>query len=404
MTGIVCGSVFRKTTRFDKKRPVLSFEAVGGPLCITIPYIIPPNILSDIFLRKKNTQKMFSKTMRFAVGAGAGMFLGGQAVVHAGSRETCSSLFNSYATEERDGQAYMTIDGFVKSLLRRKAFGSLPTAATRDIESLFLDCDGDSDGYLSFEEYSLFMTLLTNQEADVYKLFRMFDTDNSNTVELEEYKQIMRCLSNDRTVKYSFEGGLTNKFFPEGEGGKRSPLAVEQFLAFITALRTRAVEAEFKAFTETNTTAISHESLVRLLFGGALPAPLQHNAAALKAADSEHNTVSLKSWVYLSELALSIDQIAEAFEVFKRPDADVHKHDVVRAISAVNPTVSLGRKELDLIFLLFADENGTLNDTEFVRALRSKRSWGMKTANRDEPRRNFVQSVFYCMSQPFNDE
>eukprot|EP01064_Diplonema_japonicum_P034858 TRINITY_DN735_c3_g1_i1.p1 TRINITY_DN735_c3_g1~~TRINITY_DN735_c3_g1_i1.p1 ORF type:complete len:361 (+),score=76.60 TRINITY_DN735_c3_g1_i1:50-1084(+) len=312
----------------------------------------------------------------------------------ASARElTCLSAFTAYANEEVDGVKYMKVDDFVRSLLKKRNIEALPTKATKDIEALFKDVDSNSDGLLSFQEYSLFMTLLTNCKDDIENCFRMFDFDQSNTVEIEEFKSMVHALGNDPTVAYSWEGGLIEKFF-----GKKKSLTFNEFYAFVEDLKKQVMKAEFHAFNATETG--TYESFMRLMLGGSeLPDELSHNHAIIQAADRRGGVATLQSWITLNELFLHADTLGEAFDMFKKSGRPIKKPDFIRAVTAAAPScVPLSRKEVEIIFLIFAEPEGHLNDAALISTMKTKRAWGLRTTDRQEPRRNFPQTLFHCLS------
>ena len=351
--------------------------------------------------------RSFARAARRAAGVGGGVIAGAaaagcfDAATHARSRDTCMDVFTQYSSLERDGVRFMTVDDFVKSLLRQKCV--VPAdGSTRSIEALFSEIDSDSDGLVSFQEYSLFMTLLTHSKDDIVNLFRMFDLDNSNTVELEEYKHMIRCLGNDRTVDYNFHGGLTDVFFgTPKDGEKPTPLTIDRLCDFVNGLRRRVLESQFRAFTSAGAgDAISHESFVKLLlFGGVLPAAVEENYPRVQAADRRASRVALGTWLFFSDLALSVGRLEAALGIFSRRDAPIGKHDFIRAVrAAADGGCAISRRDVETVFLLFGDVEGNLNHTVLVDVLKKRASWGLYAPNPGEPRRNFVQGVFHCVS------
>eukprot|EP01059_Diplonema_ambulator_P018245 TRINITY_DN30474_c0_g1_i1.p1 TRINITY_DN30474_c0_g1~~TRINITY_DN30474_c0_g1_i1.p1 ORF type:complete len:344 (+),score=99.24 TRINITY_DN30474_c0_g1_i1:25-1056(+) len=337
----------------------------------------------------------YSRILRRAViGGGVGLWVVKDHMKVAEAREqTCLTVFKNYASvvEEGGEVLYMTVDDFVRSLLRKRNIEALPAKATDDIAALFKDVDSNSDGLLSFQEYSLFMTLLTNSRHDIEQCFRMFDFDQSNTIEMEEFKSMVIALSNDPTVQYTWEGGLTEKFFKN-----KKSLTFNEFYRFVEELKLQVMKAEFHAFNATETGTV--ESLTRLLFGPYLPPEIAPNRDRIQSHDRRGRTIHLRNWVTFNELFLAADDLQEAFDVYKRSGQAIKKQDFIRATTASAPHINLTRREVEAIFLIFGRPDGTLNDKDFIQTMLNKRSWGLQTTDRAEPRRNFAQTFLNCVT------
>eukprot|EP01060_Flectonema_neradi_P021100 TRINITY_DN2861_c0_g1_i12.p1 TRINITY_DN2861_c0_g1~~TRINITY_DN2861_c0_g1_i12.p1 ORF type:complete len:361 (+),score=68.83 TRINITY_DN2861_c0_g1_i12:56-1084(+) len=336
---------------------------------------------------------MFSKKImtRLGIGIAGGLSMWGMNDARA-ETFTCRKVFQSYASIAKDDQFLMTVDDFVRSLLHKRNVESLPEKATAEITRLFKNVDSDSDGLLSFQEYSLFMTLLTNERQDIEYCFRMFDFDNSCTVELEEFKAIVKSLANDPTVQYSWEGGLVDKFFKH-----KKSLTFDEFYQFVISLKQDVVRAEFHAYNPSGKG--TYDSFAKLLLRShELPPELQHNQERIQELDAAGPSINISSWMVVSSMLGTIDSIADALEIWKRRGNPINKVDFVRAVTATSPQCRLTRKEVELFFLIFGDEEGCLNDDLFIKALRGKKAWGMRTYDLEEPQRNFVQTVLNCVS------
>eukprot|EP00659_Diplonema_papillatum_P020575 gene20575-31687_t len=321
---------------------------------------------------------------------GAFVSVGGAKFVLA-SETTCLSVFKQYASLEKEGEKMMSVEDFIRSLLRRRVLATVSANATKDVEQLFRQVDANSDGLLSFQEYSLFMTLLTNRKEDIEWCFRMFDFNKSLKVEIDEFKAIVTALSNDPTVKYSWEGGLTEKFFRH-----KSSLTFKEFYGFVAELKEQVMRSEFYAYNASDVGTF--DSVVKIWLGGEIPEALSHNVARIQEKDRQGSTFGLRNWMTLRELFLSAEVLGEAFEIYKKAGHSIMKPDFIRAVRAAAPDLNLTRKDVESIFLIFGNEDGSLNDKLCLQAMKEKRSWGLRTLDRGQPRRNFAQSLLHCLS------
>jgi hypothetical protein len=113
------------------------------------------------------------------------------------------SLFDQFADVELNGEKFMSPDAFFKSLFPSRPVTPSWVAYPREdgqllvdkrlkkdrLKLMFLYADTDSDGVISFEEYSLFLTLMNSSKNQLKLAFQVrVDTEQSCLIDSVSYK------------------------------------------------------------------------------------------------------------------------------------------------------------------------------------------------------------------------
>eukprot|EP01063_Lacrimia_lanifica_P022960 TRINITY_DN30477_c0_g1_i1.p1 TRINITY_DN30477_c0_g1~~TRINITY_DN30477_c0_g1_i1.p1 ORF type:complete len:350 (+),score=131.20 TRINITY_DN30477_c0_g1_i1:63-1112(+) len=335
-----------------------------------------------------------------ALGASAGFCVIGKGCALA-KEATCKLVFSTYATEEENGEKAMGSFDFLRSLVHIGAQldVELPDSATiRDLESLFKDLDSDHDGLLRFSEFSLLMTLLTNSFQQLKLVCATYDVGNKKKMSREDFQNVVVALGGDSSLEYDWSGGITEYLFRG-----RKDLTHKDLFSFVENLKDRVTNAQFAVLAEANG-RIPYERYLSKVFGGEEGYPEALREAAflnkLKRRSLAGEGVSLHSFHALSDLSECADDLRMALEMYSKVTESVRRRDLVRALKLADPeAVRMMRPDdVDTIFKLFGADDGELKVPEFLLALQLTRSWGMKRANMSEPRRNFPQALFKCLS------
>eukprot|EP00755_Sulcionema_specki_P011619 Sspe_Gene.7855::Locus_2666_Transcript_1_3_Confidence_0.500_Length_1486::g.7855::m.7855 len=307
---------------------------------------------------------------------------------------TLRRRFNHYSSEMKDGKRMMTTDDFIRSLVcAKKPNIPIPPNVSRDLDNLFRTADANSDGLLSFSEYSLFMIFLTHSKHDFELAFKMFDENESGTVDVEEFKQICLCLNRDPTVRLNFKGGVTKLFF--GNDYTRQ-LGLPEFWKFVENLRREVWRAEFRQYDPDDTGKIKPEDFANLItdsmLGSHLPFYIVDNIRRLRTQpDRIKEEITFSVWEAFNRLMLYTPQVGRAIQTYTAAGMPLGKKDFLRAVRVVTPPeVSEGLKtQVDLIFAIFdRDGDGHLEFDEFLAVAQHKfkfNSMEHKQAREPEP-------------------
>ena len=101
--------------------------------------------------------------------------------------EKLRNIFNKYASVEKRGDRFMTLNDFV-----RKYLGLYPTDDynSETVRLLGSVVDTSKDGFISFAEFQAFEAVLCLPDALYMTAFSLFDTNGSGFVTLDEFERV----------------------------------------------------------------------------------------------------------------------------------------------------------------------------------------------------------------------
>eukprot|EP00756_Hemistasia_phaeocysticola_P058979 Hpha_TRINITY_DN35675_c0_g1::TRINITY_DN35675_c0_g1_i1::g.68544::m.68544 len=330
-----------------------------------------------------------------ACGVGASSFIRSRDASAAGP-SSFRERFEQYASAKQGGERFMKPDDFVRSLFLCGQDTNLPNASTSELQHVFVDMDCGGDGLLSYTEYCLFMTLLTNTREQSKVCFKMFDFENTNAISLSDFKLMIRSLCNDPSVQFDWTSGLAQRWF--GESGD-TRLRFKKFWGFVRDLKETVIRAEFRVADADCSGEIALADAAGLFISGLTSPPsyLKANARALKRLDPEKYTISEEAWINLSLLSAFVRELREGFDLWTRNGRLVMPADFRRICKAVVLHLDVGDTEIDLLFRLFGEAaTGALNYGDMCNVMAQRQALGHPNATHKGPRRNAVQSFFYC--------
>ncbi|KAJ1359071.1 hypothetical protein KIN20_017697 [Parelaphostrongylus tenuis] len=130
---------------------------------------------------------------------------------------TLRSIFERYASETKNNKKYMTPDDFIRRYL------GLFTEENYNRESVRLlasAADTTKDGYISFEEFCAFESVLCRPDALYLTAFEIFDRQASDAITCEEFEAVIRCTQPLQDMDFDFNSEFIKKYF--GADKKRS--------------------------------------------------------------------------------------------------------------------------------------------------------------------------------------
>ncbi|KAJ9473712.1 hypothetical protein DIPPA_17095 [Diplonema papillatum] len=360
------------------------------------------------------------RALAAVVGVGAAMAGGLQHSVWAKPRDTPDYLmpfylttlrrrFNHYATEDKNGKRHMSTEDFIRSVLcATDVRQEFPVQVARDLDSLFRLVDSNSDGLLSFAEYSMFMLFLTNGRKRFELAFKMFDRNESGTVDVEEFTDIVKALNNDPTVRFCFKGGITQNFFGETYDNK---LTLEEFWSFVITLRGAVWRAEFNQYDPTLSGKILPEEFGKLItasmLGSHLPYYIVDNMRKIRAGRVK-TEVDYETWDSFNRLMLNSREVGRAIQTYTAAGVPLGKEDFVRAVEVSVPDTfqedSL-KKNVDLIYAIFdRDGDGHLEYDEFLSVARCKYNFNSRNKSDEGQQSLPVFKLFsQCLQRAWRD-
>ncbi|EFA75270.1 hypothetical protein PPL_11345 [Heterostelium album PN500] len=115
---------------------------------------------------------------------------------------TPEKIFQTFASINKNGEYFMTLDDFVRAVLSHQFKTSSPGSTKnksldiKEVPISFKIADVDGDGLISFGEFMFFSTLLSIPEKSVDIAFKIFGVDHDNSIDVNEFTKIFRILKN----------------------------------------------------------------------------------------------------------------------------------------------------------------------------------------------------------------
>eukprot|EP00754_Rhynchopus_humris_P043214 Rhum_TRINITY_DN306_c0_g2::Rhum_TRINITY_DN306_c0_g2_i1::g.1085::m.1085 len=319
---------------------------------------------------------------------------------------TLRRRFNHYASGKTlKGNRCMTSEDFVRALLCAKNTSQeIKPSVIRDLDELFRVVDANGDGLLSFAEFSLFMLFLTNSQERFELGFKMFDQNESGTVDVEEFKELCNCLSVDTTVRFSFRGGITQKFFGDDYTNQ---LSIAEFLNFVSSLRREVWKAEFRQFDHNERGAIRPEEFAELvtnaMLGSHLPFYIVDNIRRLKSNPKMPQEIPYSAWEVFNRLVLNSGDVARLIQTYTSSGLPLRKGEFTKAVQVVIPDIGDVKTPVDLIFAIFdRDGDGALEYDEFLSVAHSKFTFNSMHNKSKEDEDPFFERVRTCVVQSWS--
>jgi Ca2+-binding EF-hand superfamily protein len=295
-------------------------------------------------------------------------------------------VFHVFASVQKDGKAYMTVDDFIRALVphqfhfeskeEKKRVKSMPAA--------FKIADQNGDGLLSFQEYLFFVTLLSIPESSFKVAFKLMDVDGSGKVDKEEFLKVMKLVkrlsppaTQTTTEASGVAQGWLNHFF--GTSGKNE-LTLENFTKFLRQLNQDVLQMEYNLYDRDNRGFLSQRDFGLLLMSFANPRDFFDRTTTLDSTPMR--PFSFDQFQGFNELVEHIDDVEMGMQLYQLNNRPFRKQDLQR-LTRILCRTELNQQVIDTIMRIF-DKNGdgTLEIDEFVTAIKKRKSRGL-TNTRD---------------------
>ncbi|KAK2583012.1 hypothetical protein KPH14_009057 [Odynerus spinipes] len=151
-------------------------------------------------------------------------------------------IFHQYATQEKNGERFMTPSDFVRSYL------GLYTDADYNPDSVDLLAgivDTSKDGLISFAEFQAFEGLLCVPDALYKTAFQLFDTNGNGMVAFDEFAEVMRKTVLHQRMPFNMDSSFIKLYF--GKDKKRL-ISYAEFSQFLHDFHEEYATEAFKKF------------------------------------------------------------------------------------------------------------------------------------------------------------
>ncbi|XP_077280930.1 calcium-binding mitochondrial carrier protein Aralar1 isoform X4 [Temnothorax americanus] len=166
----------------------------------------------------------------------------GSGYLKRANTERLHEIFNQYASQEKNGERFMTASDFVRSYL------GLYTDADYNPDSVNLLAgivDTSKDGLISFAEFQAFEGLLCVPDALYKTAFQLFDTNGNGMVAFDEFAEVMRKTVLHQKMPFHMDSSFIKLYF--GKDKKRL-ITYAEFSQFLHDFHEEYAIEAFKKF------------------------------------------------------------------------------------------------------------------------------------------------------------
>ncbi|VDM45244.1 unnamed protein product [Toxocara canis] len=162
-----------------------------------------------------------------------------RAAVSRARSDALLDVFNKYASVVKGGVRYMTADDFIRRYLGLYPADNYNKETIRLLASA---ADTTKDGFISFEEFSAFESILCSPDALYLTAFGLFDKNASESITCDEFEKIIRHTRPLVEMDFDFNSDFIKRYF--GRDKKRAL----GYLAFCQLLHDFYEELGIQAF------------------------------------------------------------------------------------------------------------------------------------------------------------
>ncbi|XP_044004104.1 calcium-binding mitochondrial carrier protein Aralar1 isoform X2 [Aphidius gifuensis] len=224
--------------------------------------------------------------------------------------ERLHEIFNQYATQEKDGERFMTPADFVRSYL------GLYTNADYNPDSVNLLAgivDTSKDGLISFAEFQAFEGLLCVPDALYKTAFQLFDTNGNGMVAFEEFAEVMRKTELHQRLPFDMNGSFIKLYF--GKDKKRL-ITYGEFSQFLHDFHEEYATEAFKKFDKNGDgfiTAADFQDIMLNIKSHLLTKEVQKNLIAAVSTGQGGRNVSFPYFMAFNSLLNNMELIKRIY-------------------------------------------------------------------------------------------
>ncbi|XP_076652552.1 calcium-binding mitochondrial carrier protein Aralar1 isoform X4 [Halictus rubicundus] len=156
--------------------------------------------------------------------------------------ERLHEIFNQYASQEKNGERYMTPADFVRSYL---GLYTDPDYNPDSVNLLAGIVDTSKDGFISFAEFQAFEGLLCVPDALYKTAFQLFDTNGNGMVAFEEFAEVMMKTELHQRMPFNMDSSFIKLYFGKD---KQRLISYAEFSQFLHDFHEEYATEAFKKF------------------------------------------------------------------------------------------------------------------------------------------------------------
>lgn len=268
--------------------------------------------------------------------------------VRRANTEKLLEIFNKYASEEKNGERFMTAVDFVRGFL-----GLYPEANfnPNSVKLIGGVVDTSKDGLISFPEFQAFEAVLCGPDALYKSAFQLFDTKGTGYVTFEEFEDIFSHTVLHQRIPFNMDSNFIKLYF--GKDKKRI-VSYMEFSQFLHDFHEEHAIQAFQRFDKTNTgfiTALDFNDIMTLIKSHLLTRDVRENIVAAAGGGSGGHLVSFPYFMAFNSMLNNMELVKKIYLSSTRgkPDVEVTKEEFLHAAQQMSQITPL---EVDILFQL----------------------------------------------------
>ncbi|XP_043215075.1 calcium-binding mitochondrial carrier protein Aralar1-like isoform X4 [Amphibalanus amphitrite] len=254
------------------------------------------------------------------------------------------SIFEQYASLEKDGQKYMTPTDFIRNFLGWFKEDNFNPESVKLLAGII---DTSKDGLISFPEFQAFEGQLCAPDALYHTAFQLFDARGSGAVSFEEFKEVITHTTLHQQIEFDCDSDFVKLYF--GKDRKRL-IPYHEFSQFIHDFREEHAVQAFKRYDKTGTgfiTPVGFNSIMMTIKHHLLTPQVKDNLVAV--ADGQN--VSFPFFMAFNSLLNNMELIKRIYLQASNGSrtAEVTKEEFLQSAQMMSQITPL---EVDILFKL----------------------------------------------------
>ncbi|XP_011642140.1 calcium-binding mitochondrial carrier protein Aralar1 isoform X7 [Pogonomyrmex barbatus] len=234
----------------------------------------------------------------------------GSGYLKRANTERLHEIFNQYASQEKNGERFMTASDFVRSYL------GLYTDADYNPDSVNLLAgivDTSKDGLISFAEFQAFEGLLCVPDALYKTAFQLFDTNGNGMVAFDEFVEVMRKTVLHQKMPFNMDSSFVKLYF--GKDKKRL-ISYAEFSQFLHDFHEEYAMEAFKKFDKNGAgfiSALDFQDIMLSIKSHLLTKDVRDNLIAAVNAGQSGRKVSFPYFMAFNSLLNNMELIKRIY-------------------------------------------------------------------------------------------
>ncbi|XP_033217960.1 calcium-binding mitochondrial carrier protein Aralar1 isoform X2 [Belonocnema kinseyi] len=257
-------------------------------------------------------------------------------------------IFNQYATQEKNGERFMTPADFVRSYL------GLYTDADYNPDSVNLLAgivDTSKDGLISFAEFQSFEGLLCVPDALYKTAFLLFDTNGNGMVAFAEFAEVMRKTVLHQRMPFNMDSDFLKLYF--GKDKKRL-ISYSEFSQFLHDFHEEYATEGFKKFDKDSSgfiSALDFQDIMLSIKSHLLTKEVRDNLIGVVSAGHNAKKVSFPYFMAFNSLLNNMELIKRIYlnATNGHRNQEVTKEEFLHSAQMMSQITPL---EVDILFHL----------------------------------------------------